>query len=247
MSTFNEADHPRHGDGQWATKELGEVDPGLGSDLAADTDDPTRRQVTEFLTSEGIEPTDENVELATILVERNFRAETQAEAFDDLKGFTSLDRISVDQVVGAMSDGINRQVGHDVRIVPHIDRDGIGWETRVKRPESQIWASSSSYLSYNDESIRRGGVRSALGLARTIQTNHKMFEDACRTEGLIGGKGNIQMEVLGDFHSVAADDYEAQIVEDLGVRTGLLWKCMSCGWANESAAESCEGCSDRRA
>lgn len=34
MTTFNEADHPRHGDGEWATKELGETDPGFGEPSA---------------------------------------------------------------------------------------------------------------------------------------------------------------------------------------------------------------------
>lgn len=38
MSTFNEADHPRQGDGRWATKELGEVDPGFENPAVGPTE-----------------------------------------------------------------------------------------------------------------------------------------------------------------------------------------------------------------
>lgn len=43
-----------------------------------------------------------------------------------------------------------------------------------------------------------------------------------------------------------ADDNEAAVLDDLGLRAGLLWKC-PCGWLNvEAQGTTCDGCGGGR-
>lgn len=39
-----------------------------------------------------------------------------------------------------------------------------------------------------------------------------------------------------------ADDNEMDVIDDLMVRAGILWKCPECAWRNQEHDLECDGC-----
>lgn len=46
---------------------------------------------------------------------------------------------------------------------------------------------------------------------------------------------------LQDLYAIATD-HEADVLSDLQLRAGWLWKCPACSYNNESGTFDCEGC-----
>lgn len=53
------------------------------------------------------------------------------------------------------------------------------------------------------------------------------------------------MQDITDLYDVATE-YERDVLDDLRIRAGWLWKCPECSWHNVPEDTICDGCGEYR-